>query len=76
MTGPILTGSPTVRATGMGIARLSDIVIGGCGHTGILVSASGSVRSTGRGNVRVGNTFVGCFTGTIVSGSPNVNTGG
>jgi len=74
MTGPILTGSSSVICNGLGVARLGDIVIGGCGHTGVLVSSSGSVKSNGLGNVRIGDAFVGCFTGVIVTGSSNVIT--
>ena len=76
MQGPILTGSVNVLTNKFGNARLDDVVIGNCGHTGIIISSSSTVNTTSKGNARIGDSFSGCFSGTIISGSPNVNIGG
>ena len=76
MSGPILTGSGDAQCNSKGIARLSDIVIGYCGHTGVLITSSSTVGTNSRGNVRIGDQFVGCFSGTIITGSSNTVTGG
>ena len=75
MSGTVSTGSVNVFAAGSLVTRIGDIVIGGCGHVGIIVSGSGSVIVNGIPASRIGDAFVGCFTGTIVTGAPNVLVG-
>jgi len=75
MTGNLVTGSPNVFTNGLNTARISDVVLGGCGHTGIMVTGSASVFTNGLSNVRISDNFTGCFTGVIVTGSQNVFTG-
>ena len=74
MSGNIITGSANVLTNSKGTARLSDIVLGFCGHTGILVTGSPNTYTNSRNNVRIGDVFVGCFTGVIITGSDNVIT--
>jgi len=75
-TGFIITTSSDVKANSLGIARNSDIVLASCGggHIGIIVTSSGSVKSNGLGIARMGDTVTGVFSGTIVQGSPDVNS--
>jgi hypothetical protein len=75
MTGTIITFSPNTICNSRGIGRISDIVLGQCGHVGTLVSGSASVKTNGFGNSRLSDYFTGCFFGTIVTGSPNTFTG-
>lgn len=76
MTGTIVTGSPNVFGNSLGSGRLTDVVLGACGHTGVIVTGSGSVFSNSLPAARLTSYFTGCFFGTIVSGSGNVFAGG
>ena len=75
MSGVVITTSPNVNANSRGVARISDIVLGGCGHTGTLVTGSPTVFANGLSKSRITDLFVGCFTGHMVTGSPDVNVG-
>lgn len=75
MVGPLIQGSPNHRTNSIPSSRIGDIVMGYCGHTGIMVTGSLSSRINGLGCARIGDRFVGCFTGTIVQGSPNTIVG-
>lgn len=59
MVGHIITGSPNVKINGLQSARLTDTVLGACGHTGTIVSASGNVIVNGLGDARIGDAVVG-----------------
>jgi len=74
MSGIIIQSSEDTKINNKGSARLGDIVIGSCGHTGIIVTASSTVKVNNKGKARVGDVVSGCCQGTIVSGSPNVET--
>lgn len=76
MVGIIVTGSPNVFGNSLGSGRMTDVVLGQCGHTGIIVSGSSNVFSNGLPAARLTSYFTGCFFGTIVTGSGNVSTGG
>lgn len=69
MSGTIVTGSGDTNTNGLAIARLTDIVLGHCGHVGAIVSASPNVNVNELGVARVGDSVVGCLIGTIVTGS-------
>ena len=71
----LLMGAGSVNANGLPVCRIGDIVMGFCGHIGIMNGGSGKVKAEGVGVVRSGDSFSGCFTGTLVMGSPNVNAG-
>lgn len=73
MTGVIITGSSNVNTNELSSARLTDIVLGACGHVGTIVGASGNVNINELGAARLGDPVAGCLVGTIVSGSGNVN---
>ena len=71
--GFIITGSGTVQINGLGAARLTDIVLAGCGHIGIIVTSSGTVVVEGLGQARLSDITVGCFVSAIATGSPDTD---
>lgn len=75
MSGSIIEGSPNVIINGLSASKLTNIVIGDCGHIGIIVDASTNVNANSLGVAYLTSIFVGAFSGIIVSGSFNVNTG-
>ena len=75
MTGYILLGSPTVTGNSFGAARITDLVIGYCGHTGIITSGASTVLINSLGAAKVGSTFVGAFSGTVINGSADILVG-
>jgi len=76
MTGFIITGSEDDTTNSLQTARVGDIVLGACGHVGILVSGSEDVITDNQQEIRVTDPFVGCFSGTIISGSPDTKDNG
>ena len=69
MTGLIVSGSTDTYIENMSAARTGDIVVGICGHVGILIGGSSNiVIDNNRYKIGVGDTFVGCFNGIIVTG--------
>jgi len=75
MCGVIVTGSPDVYINNLNSARQTDIVLGFCGHIGIIISGSPTVYVNNLQKARITDPFVGCFTGNIVTGSPDTYTG-
>lgn len=76
MSGHLITGASTVIYEGMPTSRLTDIVLGFCGHTGTMVTSSTTVIVEGLGTVRIGDNFEGCFTGVLVTGASTIISGG
>lgn len=76
MVGPLIQGSPNHRTNALPSSRIGDMVLGYCGHPGFMITSSSTARINGLGAVRVGDMFAGCFTGTLVQGSPNTIVGG
>jgi len=74
MVGVIITASPNVTTNNLGQARVTDVLIGGCGHVGIIVSGSPNVQANNLSVARVGDPVVGCLIMTIATGSSNVTT--
>lgn len=75
MSGPIITCSPDVNINSIGAARIGDITIGYCGHTGVIVGSSINSKCNYRGLARIGDMVAGCNIGVIITSSPNVNSG-
>lgn len=75
MSGRIITASPNAKSGGLNTARLTDMVIGNCGHCGTIVTASALNLTNGLGKARVGDQVTGCTIGKIVTGSPTHDTG-
>jgi len=76
MSGVLITGAGRITVEGSKVSRITDIVLAGCGHTGVMVTGSGTEISEGLGTVRVTDQFVGCFTGSLVTGAATDQTGG
>jgi len=75
MSGFIIAGSANAVSAGLGVARIGDMTIGGCGHTGIIVTGSATNTTNGLGKATVGSTVTGCNIGTVVTGAPTHTTG-
>ncbi len=73
-TGKIITCSNNTKLNGLGVARVGDVVLATCGHTGVLVSGSPNVKTNGKQNIRIGDPFTGIFSGNIITGSGNKST--
>lgn len=76
MSGPIVTASPDVKVNNLGQARLTDVVIGFCGHPGFIVSASDNVNANNLGVARLGDSVAGCVIGVISTSSGDTKTNG
>ena len=75
MSGPIIIGSPNQSSSGFKVSRLSDMVIGYCGHPGKIVTSSINNFSNGLGKARIGDTVTGCTIGKIITGNNLHQTG-
>lgn len=69
MTGTIIATASKTKVDNILVARMGDIVQGGCGHTGTINSCSGTATAEGKGIARMGDSFSGAFSGTITTGS-------
>lgn len=75
MAGPIITGSPNANSGGLSVGRLTDMVIGYCGHPGNIVTASTLNTTNALGKARIGDSVAGCTIGNIVTGNPTHDSG-
>lgn len=75
MIGVVISGSSVKIVEGNGVARVGDVVLGLCGHTGVISEGSSSVKVEGENQSRVGDVFVGVFSGSITTGASNHETG-
>jgi len=71
MSGYIVSGSPNIKSTSSAQGRLSDITIGGCGHSGTIVTGSPTVLGNSLQKAKVGSLVTGCNIGVVVTGSPS-----
>jgi len=71
--GTIIGGSVNVLTNGLSTARMTDYLIASCGHVGMIIGGSTKTLTNGLSTARLGDSFSGCFTGTIIGGSANVN---
>ena len=72
MVGVIIPGPAPATKTiveGKLVARVGDIVLGACGHIGIITTGSSTMNAEGQPVARVGDAFVGDFKGIITKGS-------
>lgn len=79
ITGQIVNGSGNVSAEGLGVARISDILVSNCSHknVGTIISGSPTVSVNGLNIARIGDVFIGCFgngtpKGIIITGAGTV----
>ncbi len=75
LTGQIVTGASNSSVEGPQAARVGDLVVGACGHTGIIVSGSPGSNVEGAQLARTGDVHAGCFSGVIITGAGNSNSG-
>ena len=73
-SGVIISGSGSTFADGIGVARLGDAVLPGCGHVSSIVSASSVSFADGIGIARKDDAVAGPYVGTITSGSDSTRT--
>lgn len=71
MTGRVITNSPDVRTGEQYCARVGDIVLSECGHTGIIVDGVDTILINGRIRAKVDSRFEGDFEGVLISGQNN-----
>lgn len=71
-SGIVVQGSAITSSGKLPNARIADLIIASCGHTGVIVTGSSHSFSEKRPMAHIGSRFTGCFIGTIVTGSPNV----
>lgn len=75
MIGRVVTGSSKKSINTLGAAQIGDIVLGNCGHIGILSTGSSKVSVSNKGQCTVGSNFNGDFVGVLITGVFNHNTG-
>lgn len=76
MVGVVVSASPNKSLESKGANRVGDIVLGYCGHVGVMVAGSSTVTTNNLAQCVVSSPFVGCFNGVIVSGAAAHFTGG
>jgi len=74
MAGPIITASGNASSVALAQARLTDMVIGYCGHPGTIVTSSGRNFTNTLGKARVGDQVTGCTIGNLITGAPRHTT--
>ncbi len=72
---PLISFSGDCTYEGMGAGRIGDVVLNGCGHTGIISSGSSQVLINGIPGAWIGSVTIGCVRGVIVNGAPTVQIG-
>jgi hypothetical protein len=76
MGGIIIEASFNAGSGNLGQARLVDLTIGWCGHTGLITSASTKSRTNTLGKARIGSSVTGCNIGTVIGGNAKHEVGG
>lgn len=69
MVGFIITGSGDTPTENSPTARLNDISLASCGHTGIIVTGASKTNVNNRPMARLTDLTVGCFISVIVTGA-------
>lgn len=75
MIGTVITGSPNVKAESLNVGYNTSIVLGYCGHIGIIVTGASKTKVNGLDKSYIGSTFTGIFNGVITTGASKVNVG-
>jgi len=75
MSGPIITSSANHVSLGLGQARLTDMTIGGCGHTGTIVTGAPTCVTNSLPKARIGEMVTGCNIGNVVTGNTTHEVG-
>jgi hypothetical protein len=74
MTGILLASCATVVVNGLPIGLVGDVVMGNCGHIGVMISGATNITGANRDVVRVGDAFSGAFSGVLITGSATVDS--
>jgi len=74
MLGPIMSWSADTKVNNLGQARHLDMVLGTCGHSGIIIASSSDSKCNGRGMARILDDVAGCTIGKIMKCSSDTNT--
>jgi len=75
MAGIIITASGNANSGALATTRLTDMVIGYCGHSGNIVTASGRNITNSLGKARIGDAVAGCTIGSIITGNSRHESG-
>lgn len=75
MAGPIITASGNHDSSALPVARLTDMVIGYCGHVGNIITASSRNITNALGKARIGDSVSGCTIGSIITGNSRHESG-
>lgn len=69
MSGIVFSFASTATSGALGIGYFPGFVMGGCGHLGMIITGMPTANVEGLGApARMTDSFVGCFTGTIIGG--------
>lgn len=71
-SGKIITTQTIVMANGLPVARMNDIALSDCGHTGIIIGGAQKVFIQGLPACQLGTQFVGTYTGKVISSASNI----
>lgn len=66
MAGMLIGTSATITTEFLPNGLVVDMVLGACGHVGIMVTSAATVIGEGRPVLRMGDLFVGTFSGVLV----------
>ncbi len=74
VTGSVVTASVDDFTNNRGTARLGDVVLSSCGHTGLICTCSMKTFVNNRGVARLGDLTAGHYVANIVTASTNTIT--
>ena len=72
----LIMGAGTILVDAQPVSRMTDMLIGSCGHPAIMVGGSSTEISENLGTARLGDAHSGIITGVLVMGSSKDITGG
>lgn len=76
MIGYVMSASPVIYTDKFPQIEMTHIMIGNCGHIGVLVGGSGTGYGDISSLIRLSDSFVGTFSGVMALGSPVSDCGG
>lgn len=63
-----------MNVEGLPVGTRFSVVLADCGHIGVVMTGSSTVQHNGVGIARQGDTGIGCYNFTILTGAPNTLT--
>ena len=73
--GMLVTAAANINDENLPSARMTDIVLHGCGHVGIVVTGAANINDENQPSARLSDAYVGCVTGVLVTGAATVFKG-